>query len=59
MRRPAKLHVATAVRFWAIANIRGGGGCNAPPPVKRELNFVDYFSFKVGKLQCMFVDYGA
>ena len=37
MRRPAKFHVDSAVRFWAIANIREGGASNAPPPVKRGL----------------------
>ena len=26
MRRPAKFHVDSAVSFWAIANIREGGG---------------------------------
>ena len=31
MRRPAKFHVDSAVRFWAIANIREGGASNAPP----------------------------
>ena len=38
MRRPAKFHVDSAVRFWAIANIREGGGRQTPPPpVKRGL----------------------
>ena len=36
MRRPAKFHVDSAVRFWAIANIREGGR-QTPPPVKRGL----------------------
>ena len=36
MRRPAKFHVDSAVRFWAIANIREGG-VKRPPPVKRGL----------------------
>ena len=37
MRRSAKFHVDSAVSFWAIANIREGGGCQTPPPVKRGL----------------------
>ena len=37
MRRPAKFHVDSSVRFWAIANIREGGGVKRPPPVKRGL----------------------
>ena len=36
MRRPAKFHVDSSVRFWAIANIREGG-VKRPPPVKRGL----------------------
>ena len=35
MRRSAKFHVDSAVRFWAIANIREGGVKR--PPVKRGL----------------------
>ena len=31
MRRPAKFYVDSAVRFWAIANIREGGGVKRPP----------------------------
>ena len=38
MRRPAKFHVDSTVRFWAIANIREGGRQTPPPPVKRGLN---------------------
>ena len=38
MRRSAKFHVDSAVRFWAIANIREGGRQTPPPPpVKRGL----------------------
>ena len=38
MRRPAKFHVDSAVRLWAISNILEGGASNAPPPpVKRGL----------------------
>ena len=44
MRRPAKFHVDSAVRFWAIANIREGGASNAPPPVKRGLIIVPIFA---------------
>ena len=32
MRSPAKFHVDSAARFWAIANIREGGGVKRPPP---------------------------
>ena len=32
MRRAAKFHVDSAVRFWAIANIREGGRQTPPPP---------------------------
>ena len=32
MRRPAKFHVDSAVRFLAIANIREGGVKRPPPP---------------------------
>ena len=38
MRRPAKFHVDSAVRFLAIANIREGGVKRPPPPVKRGLS---------------------
>ena len=34
MRRPAKFHVDSAVRFWAIANIREGGGASNAFPKK-------------------------
>ena len=44
MRRSAKFHVDSAVRFLAIANIREGGALNAPPPVKRGL-IVNTMSF--------------
>ena len=37
MRRPAKFHVDSAVRFWAIVNIREEGRQTPPPPVKRGL----------------------
>ena len=38
IRRPAKFHIDNALRFWAIANIReGGGGVKRPRPVKRRL----------------------
>ena len=52
MRRPAKFHVDSAVRFWAIANIREGGRQTPPPPVKRglrngELNFWKHVHFEV------------
>ena len=36
MRRPTKFHVDSAVRFWAIANIREGD-VKRPPPVKRGI----------------------
>ena len=39
MRRPGKFHVDSAVRFWAIANIREGGRQTPPPPVKPGLSF--------------------
>ena len=47
MWRPAKFHVDSAVRFWAIANIREGGGAfKRPPPVKRGLmSFIFSFIF--------------
>ena len=32
MRRPVKFHVDSSVRFWAIVNIREGGGRQTPPP---------------------------
>ena len=38
MRRPAKFHVDSAVRFWAIANIREGGGRQTPPPGQARVN---------------------
>ena len=38
MRRPAKFHVDSAVRFWAIANIREGGGVKRPPPGQARVN---------------------
>ena len=37
MRRPAKFHVDSAVRFWAIANIREGG-VKRPPPGQARVN---------------------
>ena len=37
MRRPAKFHVDSAVRFWAIANIREGGR-QTPPPGQARVN---------------------
>ena len=42
MRRPAKFHVDSAVRFWAIANIReGGGGASNAPPGQARVNQCD------------------
>ena len=44
MRRHAKFHVDSAVRFWAIANIREGGRQTPPPGqarVKKPLNRVE------------------
>ena len=38
MRRHAKFHVDSSVRFLAIANIREGGRQTPPPPVKRGLS---------------------
>ena len=37
MRRPAKFHVDSSVRFWAIANIREGG-VKRPPPGQARVN---------------------
>ena len=42
MRRPAKFHVDSAVRFWAIANIREGGGVKRPPPGQARVKCVIY-----------------
>ena len=54
MRRSAKFHVDSAVRFWAIANIREGG-VKRPPPVKRELKLrsIDLYEMtEVGLQNC-------
>ena len=38
MRRPAKFHVDSSVRFWVIANIREGGGASNAPPGQARVN---------------------
>ena len=54
MRRPAKFHVDSAVRFWAIANIREGGGRLTPPPVKRGVKSANRFSKGTRFARCFF-----
>ena len=40
MRRPAKFHVDSAVRFLAITNIREGEGRQTPPPGQARVKCV-------------------
>ena len=58
MRRPAKFHDDSAVRFLAIVNIReGGGASNAPPPVKRGLNEANTLGYRFLFARVQFVDF--
>ena len=49
MRRPAKFHVDSAVRFWAIANIREGGR-QTPPPGQARVKHNHEDSFVGGRI---------
>ena len=51
MRRPAKFHVDSAVRFLAIANIREGGVKRPPPPGQARVKTEQVFYFFIGLIQ--------
>ena len=60
-RRSAKFHVDSAVRFWAIANIReGGGGIKRPTPGQARVKLCDLQLWSLFlKLFAMWEDWGS